>query len=142
MERGATVVMTRDTDKDLSLPERQAIISKEEPAIAVSIHYNSLPDNGDAEKTRGFGAFWYHPQAHSLATFLHNYVVKKLGRPSYGIFWNNLALTRPNAAPSVLLELGFMSNPQEFEEMLNPAQQKKMAQVLAQGITEWFRSVR
>nr|WP_230967964.1 N-acetylmuramoyl-L-alanine amidase [Nostoc sp. WHI] len=142
VKRGATVVMTREDDREVSLVERQAIINQEEPAIALSIHHNSLPDNGDAEKTKGFGAFWYHPQAHSLAIFLQTYVVKKLGKPSYGVFWDNLALTRPEAAPSVLLELGFMSNPDEFEQVVNPAEQKKMADAIAQGITEWVRSVR
>jgi N-acetylmuramoyl-L-alanine amidase len=142
VKRGATVVMTREDDKEVSLAERQAIISQEEPAIAISIHHNSLPDDGDAEKTKGFGTFWYQPQAHNLAIFLQNYVVKKLGKPSYGVFWNNLALTRPSAAPSVLLELGFMSNPDEFEQVVNPEEQKKMAKAIAQGITEWFKSVR
>ncbi|BAZ52124.1 cell wall hydrolase/autolysin [Nostoc sp. NIES-4103] len=139
---GATVVMTREDDRELSLVERQVIISKEKPAIAVSIHHNSLPDDGDAEKTKGFGVFWYQPQAHSLAMFLHNHVVKKLGKPSYGVFWNNLALTRPAAAPSVLLELGFMSNPDEFEQIMNPEEQKKMAKAIAEGITQWFMAVR
>ncbi|QLE48972.1 N-acetylmuramoyl-L-alanine amidase [Nostoc sp. C057] len=142
VKRGATVVMTREDDKEVSLAARQAIISKEEPAIAISIHHNSLPDDGDAEKTKGFAAFWYQPQAHSLAIFLQTYVVKKLGKPSYGVFWDNLALTRPAAAPSVLLELGFMSNPDEFEQVVNPKEQKKMADAIAQGITEWFKSVR
>ena len=139
VKRGAKVVMTREDDRDVSLGERQTIINKQEPAIAVSIHHNSLPDNGDAEKTKGFGTFWYHPQSHSLAVFLQNYVVKKLGKPSYGVFWNNLALTRPSAAPAVLLELGFMSSPDEFEEIVNPQAQKKMANTLADGITKWFK---
>jgi N-acetylmuramoyl-L-alanine amidase len=142
VKRGATVVMTRETDQDVSLPERQAIINREEPAIALSIHYNALPDAGDAENTKGVGMFWYHPQAHSLAIFMQNHLVEKLGRPSYGVFWNNLALTRPAAAPSVLLELGFMSNPNEFEWVTNPQEQKKLAKTLADGITEWFRSVK
>ena len=142
VKRGAKVVMTREDDRDVSLGERQVIINTEEPAIALSVHHNSLPDNGDAEKTKGFGTFWYHPQSHSLAVFLQNYVVKKLGKPSYGVFWNNLALTRPSAAPAVLLELGFMSNPYEFEEIVNPQAQKKMANTLADGITEWFKTVK
>jgi N-acetylmuramoyl-L-alanine amidase len=139
VKRGAKVVMTREDDRDVSLGERQTIINKQEPAIAVSIHHNSLPDNGDAEKTKGFGTFWYHPQSHSLAVFLQNYVVKNLRKPSYGVFWNNLALTRPSAAPAVLLELGFMSSPDEFEEIVNPQAQKKMANTLADGITKWFK---
>ncbi|QLE58911.1 N-acetylmuramoyl-L-alanine amidase [Nostoc sp. TCL26-01] len=137
---GANVVMTRETDKDVSLPERQAIINQELPAIALSIHYNSLPDDGDAENTKGVGTFWYHPQAHSLAVFMQNYLVRKLGRPSYGVFWNNLALTRPASAPSVLLELGFMSNPDEFEWVTNSQEQKKLAKTLAEGVSEWLRN--
>ena len=141
VNRGAIVVMTREEDVDLDLPPRVAMIQKEEPAIAVSIHYNALPDNGDAMNTKGVGAFWFHPQAHSLAVFLHNYLVTKLNRPSYGVFWNNLAMTRPAVAPSVLMELGFTINPEEFEWIANPAEQKKLGEAIAQGITEWFASV-
>jgi N-acetylmuramoyl-L-alanine amidase len=139
VKRGAKVVMTREDDRDLSLVERQVIINTEEPAIALSIHHNSLPDNGDAENTKGFGTFWYHPQSHSMAVFLQNYVVTNLRKPNYGVFWNNLALTRPSVAPAVLLELGFMSNPYEFEEIVNPQAQRKMASTLAEGITKWFK---
>ncbi len=142
VKRGATVVMTREDDQDVSLRERQKIIAREEPALALSVHYNALPDYGDAENTRGVGIFWYHPQAHSSAIFLHNYLVKKLNRPSYGVFWNNLALTRPAEAPSLLLELGFMSNPSEFEWVVNPKSQQKLANTLADGIVEWFKTMR
>lgn len=139
--RGANVVMTRVEDVDLDLPPRVEMIQKEAPAIAIAIHYNALPDNGDAINTKGVGAFWFHPQAHSLAMFLHNYLVAKLNRPSYGVFWNNLAMTRPAVAPSVLMELGFMINPEEFEWIVNQTEQKKLAEAIAQGITEWFASV-
>lgn len=139
---GATVYMTREEDKEVSLTERVAMIDKIEPAIAVSLHYNALPDGGDAMNTKGLAAFWYHPQAHSLAMFLHNYLVKKLNRPDYGVYWNNLALTRPATAPSVLLELGFMINPNEFEWIVNPQEQKKLAVAIAGGITQWLGSTR
>ncbi|WP_071190253.1 N-acetylmuramoyl-L-alanine amidase [Trichormus sp. NMC-1] len=139
VKRGATVVMTREDDRDVSLVERQEIISKEEPAISLSIHYNFLADDSKVEKTRGLVSFWYHPQAHSLAVFLHNYVVNKRLEPSYGVFWNNLALTRPSAAPAVLLEFRLMSNADEFEEVVNSQQQRKIAKTLADGVTEWFK---
>ncbi len=140
LARGATVYMTREDDREVSLQERVAMIDKLKPAIAISIHYNALPDGGDAMNTQGIGAFWYNTQAHSLAMFLHNYLVQELGRPSYGVFWNNLALTRPHTTPSVLLELGFMINPEEFEWVVNPQEQQKLAEAIADGITEWFGS--
>jgi N-acetylmuramoyl-L-alanine amidase len=114
------------------------MIDKLKPAIAISIHYNSLPDEGDAQNTQGVGTFWYNTQAHSLAVFMHNYLVNKLRRPSYGVFWDNLALTRPTTTPAVLLELGFMSNPVEFEWVTNPQEQQKLAGAIADGITQWL----
>jgi N-acetylmuramoyl-L-alanine amidase len=138
INRGANVILTRDKDQEVSLPDRVKMIEQNQPAISVSIHYNSLPDDGDFIKTKGMGAFWYHPQAANLAEFMHNYIVNKLGRKSYGVFWDNLALTRPNIAPSVLLELGFISNPEEFEWVINPQEQQKLAQIIAEGLTSWF----
>lgn len=138
VKRGATVVMTREADIDLDLAARVNQINQTEPAIALSIHYNALPDGGDAENTKGVATFWYQTQAHDLAMFLHDYLVKNLDRPSYGVYWNNLALTRPATTPSVLLELGFMINPTEFEWITNPQEQKKLAATLADGVTEWL----
>jgi N-acetylmuramoyl-L-alanine amidase len=135
--RGATVLMTREGDIDLYPQDRVALIDQLEPTIALSIHYNALPDAGDAENTAGVGTFWYNTQAHSLAVFLHNYLVETLDRPSYGVFWNNLALTRPTVAPAVLLELGFMINPNEFEWIVDPSEQEKLAEAIAAGVEQW-----
>ncbi len=138
VKRGATVVMTREQDVDLDLPVRIAAINKAEPTIALSIHYNALPDEGDAIKTKGVAVFWYQNQAHDLAEFMHNYLVQKLNRSSYGVYWNNLALTRPTVTPSILLELGFMINTEEFEWITNSEEQQKIVMALADGVSAWF----
>lgn len=140
IKRGATVYLTRETDKDVSLKERVDEINKLKPTLSLSIHYNALPDDGDAINTDGIGIFWYHPQAHNLSVFLHHYLVNKLNRPSYGVFWNNLALTRPHTAPSILLELGFLINPEEFEWIINSQEQEKLAQAIAEGISIWLQT--
>ncbi|MBD2580260.1 N-acetylmuramoyl-L-alanine amidase [Oscillatoria sp. FACHB-1406] len=140
--RGAKVYMTRDSDVDVSLQDRVAEINRLKPAISLSVHYNALPDGGNAENTQGIGMFWYNPQAHSLAVFLHNYLVEKLNRPSYGVFWNNLALTRPHTTPAILMELGFMINPWEFEWITNPGEQERLAAAIADGVVAWFEGER
>ena len=136
--RGATVVMTREGDDDLFPADRVEIIEQSEPTLALSLHYNALPDAGDALETTGIGMFWYYPQAHGLAAFLHDYLVETLDRESYGVYWNNLALTRPTVAPSVLLELGFMINPQEFEWIMDEDAQQALAIALAEGVEAWL----
>jgi N-acetylmuramoyl-L-alanine amidase len=135
--KGASVFLSREVDKFIELNDRQAIIDNLEPTLALSVHHNSLPDGGNPD-TKGFSTFWYHAQAQSLAMYLHNFVVKDTGRPSYGVLWDNLALARPASAPSVLLEWGFMSNPSEFEQISDPIEQQKMAKSIANGITEWL----
>lgn len=139
--QGAEVIMTREADIDLYPQDRAAMINQLEPTIALSVHYNALPDDGDAVNTAGIGTFWYNADAHSLAVFLHEYLVQTLDRPSYGVFWNNLALTRPTVAPAVLLELGFMINPTEFEWIVDPQEQDRLADALAAGVTQWFQTV-
>jgi len=136
--RGAKVVMTRTDDSDVDLATRVGKIDQEEPTLAISIHYNALPDDGDAINTVGVGAFWYNAQAEDFAKFISSYIANKLNRRNYGVYWNNLALARPTIAPSVLLELGFMINPVEFEWIIDPQQQKLLATTLADGITEWI----
>ncbi|MGF1538042.1 MAG: N-acetylmuramoyl-L-alanine amidase [Elainellaceae cyanobacterium] len=138
--RGATVHLTREGDEDLFPSDRVAMIEALEPTLALSLHYNALPDDGDAENTAGIGMFWYHAQAHDLAVFLHNYLTQTLDRPSYGVYWNNLALTRPAIAPSVLLELGFMIHPEEFEWIVDPQAQAALVDALADGIEQWVAS--
>jgi len=130
--------MTRTDDIDLDLAPRVAKIEQEEPTIAISLHYNALPDNGDALNTSGVGTFWYNLQSQDFAKFIHNYISQKLQRREYGVYWNNLALVRSTVTPAVLLELGFMINPDEFEWIIDPQQQKLLAKTLADGITEWM----
>lgn len=136
--RGATVIMTRQDDSASSPNDRANQITATAPTLALSLHYNALPDAGDALHTAGVGAFWFHAQARDLAQFLHDYLVDQLDRPSYGVYWNNLALTRPAVSPAVLLELGFMTNPGEFEWVQDPETQQEVADTLAAGLTEWL----
>lgn len=138
LSRGVGVVMTRETDLDVSLTERQQMIAQSEPAIALTIHHTSVEEDGDAEGSQGVRSYWYHPQSHGAAVFLHNYLVEQLERVAGGVFWNNLALTRPSEAPAVVLELGFMTHPQEFEWITDEDAQRALARVLADAIETWL----
>jgi len=140
-QKGATVFLTRSKDLDLSLDARVKMIEEIQPDLAISIHYNALPDGGNAMKTKGLSVFWYQPQASDLSLFLQDYLVKKLKRSSYGVYWKNLALTRPANTPSILLELGFMINPDEFDWIVNPQAQTRVARAIAEGLTAWFSNV-
>jgi len=137
---GATVYLTRTEDEDVSLVERVRQINTLQPAIALSIHYNALPDGGDPNKNQGISTFWYHPQAEALAQYLQGDLTQRLQRPTAGVYWNNLALTRPSIAPAVLLELGFMINPLEFEWIGDRQSQEKLIEALADSLKAWLQN--
>ncbi|NJM45281.1 MAG: N-acetylmuramoyl-L-alanine amidase [Alkalinema sp. RU_4_3] len=136
--KGATVVMTREGDIDLLPNDRAKMINQKELTVSLSLHYNALPDDGDAIKTKGMAMFWYHPQSHGLADFMQGFLTKKLGRSNYGVYWNNLAVTRPAVAPAILMELGFMINPDEFDWVRDPKEQVRLADAIAEGLMSWF----
>ena len=137
--RGAEVVMTRDDDADLWPDDRVAVIDATEPTIALSLHYNALPDGGDPIATRGISTFWYHPQAENLARVLHQNLTTRLDRDSYGAIWSNFALTRPSNTLAVLVEFGFAINPDEYDWIVDPRAQQDLAVTLAESLEEWMR---
>ncbi|NJN62141.1 MAG: N-acetylmuramoyl-L-alanine amidase [Coleofasciculaceae cyanobacterium RL_1_1] len=137
--RGARVVMTREDDADLWPHDRVAVIDATEPTIALSLHYNALPDGGDPIATRGISTFWYHPQAEDLARFLHDQLITRLDRDSYGAIWSNFALTRPSNTLAVLLEFGFAINPDEYDWIVDPGAQQDLAETLAASLEIWMR---
>lgn len=136
--RGAQVVMTREDDADLWPHDRVAVIDATEPTIALSLHYNALPDGGDPIATRGISTFWYHPQAEDLARFLHDQLITRLDRDSYGAIWSNFALTRPSNTLAVLLEFGFAINPDEYDWIVDPGAQQELAETLADSLETWM----
>ncbi|MEO0801248.1 MAG: N-acetylmuramoyl-L-alanine amidase [Cyanobacteria bacterium J06642_2] len=136
-QEGATVMLTRTTDTFVPLKPRAELQSDREPHLFLSIHYNALPDDGDAENTRGIATFWYYPHSRPLAQALHGQLLSDLGQPDYGHYFSSLAVIRATTAPSVLLELGFMINPEEFELITTPGHQEKTARAIVTALREY-----
>lgn len=136
---GAQVTMTRTTDSEtVSLDERVAIAVKSDADLLVSIHNNSLPDGRDPWKEHGTSSYWYHPQSTELARNLKDSVIAAVDFPDIGCRFQNLALCRPTAMPSVLVEVGFMIHPDEFAQMLDPRTQERVAEGLLKGIHKYL----
>jgi N-acetylmuramoyl-L-alanine amidase len=139
-QAGATVIMTRNEDKTVSLDQRNRVLAQRLPTIFLSIHNNALPDQADPLKKYGTSVYWYQMQSRSLAQTLHDQLIKDLGSPDYGFFWDSLAVIRPAEAPAVLLELGFMTHPEEYALLNRPDYQNRIAQSVAVGLEHWIWS--
>lgn len=140
---GATVIMTRSTEAEgPTLAQRVETAVKERCDLLLSVHNNALPDGRDPWAEHGTSSYWYHPQSIELAKTLKTALVKELGFPDFGTLYQNLALARPSQMPAVLVEVGFMINPDEFAQLIDPQVQKRAARALVNGIKTYLAADR
>ncbi|ATW27228.1 N-acetylmuramoyl-L-alanine amidase [Candidatus Formimonas warabiya] len=142
-QAGAVVIMTREDDSSFSpkkkadLDARIALAEKQQADIFVSIQGNAI------KSSRWTGAqTFYHPRSEESKK-LAVCIQQEMGR----ILKNTNRLARPHTGayilnqlkiPTVVVEVGFMSNPQE-EKMLNDTYyQGKVAWAVYAGIVKYF----
>lgn len=142
---GAKVVMTRQTDVDVYGPDASAtdelqartkIGNANHADVFVSIHINAF-----SNPTVG-GIATYYNQKTGYDAMLAQSIQDNLGNvgsfQDRGINAAGFYVIKRTTMPAVLMELGFISNPEE-EKMLNTPQiQQQMAQGIVQGLDDFF----
>lgn len=131
---GANVLMTRTVDEEVDLYDRVKFANYNDAQILLSIHNNSLPDGRNPYIEHGTSTYYYHSQALPLAKILHKAMLEDLGFDDFGLFWSSFVLTRPHEPLAVLLELGFMINPDEHAKIIDPEFQDRAAKSIARGL--------
>ena len=135
---GATVLMTRTTDIDISLEERLAASRRARPDLFISMHANSMPDNVDISKVDGFSVFYRDKHSQGISEAIFRNTLDTLGRNSKGLHVKNFYVVRGTWTPSVLIESGFVPNPVEFEWLIDDSHQLSLAKSIAQGVVKYF----
>ena len=139
--QGAIVVMTRESDEKVPLKKRVEITNESDSSIFVSIHGNALPDNLNPLEHRGTSVFYYYPQAKGLAVSILNAINKQAGTQNDGVRQGSLAVVRNTNALSVLIELGYLINPEDNALLVNDKFREKCAKAIAQGISDYLKSL-
>jgi N-acetylmuramoyl-L-alanine amidase len=138
---GFRVSLTRDTDQDLSLPARGDAVVQQQADMVLSIHHNALPDGRDPLKAEGASCFYYHafskPLAAALLTGLTDNRGSRFEVPNYGLFYDSLYMTRIHQTLAVLVEIGFFTNPAEFERLIDPEFQREAVRRLAAAARQY-----
>lgn len=138
--RGATVVLTRRTDDPVPLELRPVLARRAEAHAFVSIHLNALPDGINPLPPRfGSGTYWFHPMSAPLAQAVQAGLVRRLGLPDEGTFFDNLAVVRNSWVPSVLTEGAHIMQPLQEAWLRTPAFQAAYAQGILDGLEAFFR---
>lgn len=136
--RGAKVIMTRENDEEISLKDRVKFTRDKEAALLISIHANALPDGQDPSKNRGTSVYYYHKQAKPLADCILEAMTTQLGTQNDKVRQGSLALVRPTASVSVLIEVAYMINPDDYALLQDTDFQKKCAKAIADGIGKFL----
>lgn len=136
--RGAKVIMTREEDKTVSLQDRVDLAKKKDAAILLSIHANALPDGQDPIKNRGTSVYYYHNQAKNLAENILNSMTIRLGTQNDRVRQGSLALVRPTSSVSVLIEVAYIINPDDYALLLDKTFQQNCAKAIADGIETYI----
>jgi N-acetylmuramoyl-L-alanine amidase len=132
------VYLTRSADIDVALTDRQTMLLETEAHISISIHANALPEGRNPWAFEGVSTFYYHAHAKRLAQSILNKIVGQAKRPNDGLFFDNLALTRPSHCLAVLVEYGYFINPIEFPQLLKPSVQQQLVEATVQGVEALF----
>jgi N-acetylmuramoyl-L-alanine amidase len=150
-EQGALVLMTREEDKDLAgddvkgysrrkvedLKKRLEVINKSDIDFFISIHLNSIPS------ARWSGAqTFYYPQFKEnerAAKFIQDelkYNLENTKREAKPI--NHVYILKKAEKPGVLVEIGFLSNPAEKENLKKDSYQNKITASIYNGIMRYY----
>jgi N-acetylmuramoyl-L-alanine amidase len=151
-QAGAIVVMTREEDKDLADPstkgfskrktedllKRAQFIQQQKADLFVSIHMNAIPSS----KWRGAQTFYYpnHKDNPVLAALIQDEIKRNLqntDRVAKRVD-GEVYLLKTMKMPSALVEVGFLSNPDEAKRLASPDYQKKVAASIYQGILRYY----
>ena len=145
---GATVYMTRSTDTEVSpkganasdIEELQArcdVANNHNADIFISIHNDSFT-NGAAKGTTGYYYSRGSAKSRDLADKVRSGVIDQIGTQSRGTQSCNFYVVKHTDMPATLVEVAFISNPEE-EKLLNSDDgAQKAAQGIADGIADYF----
>lgn len=145
---GAKVVMTRSTDKDVygpwadADPELQARcdVANEAHANAfISIHIDSF-SNGSVDGTTAY----YNAKSSRdllLAQMMHQATMNSLAIPDRGVKSNDFYVNVNTTMPSVLMEMGFITNPHRLQMLTSSWGPKSIANSLFNGLVNYFAAI-
>jgi len=104
----------------------------------ISLHCNSIGTNQNGLKPNGIEIYYYENIAKSFSNTLLSHMVTETGRASRGVKFTNFRVTLNSCAPSVLVEMGFVTNPTEFDDLASKRGMFNMANAIGDGLIDYL----
>lgn len=125
--------LTRRTDVFLELKQRVKIANSQPADLFISIHANAASSSANGTET-----FYNRTTSAPLAGVLQRHMLAATGFKDRGARYGNFAVIRDTKMDAVLLEVGFISNPEEEKKLFDNDFQNRVALAIAQGICEYL----
>ncbi|HEX2684518.1 MAG TPA: N-acetylmuramoyl-L-alanine amidase, partial [Ferruginibacter sp.] len=133
--QGAKVIMTRTTEKFFDNKERILFYRDSMPDLLISIHLNSA---GDPIRVTGTSTFYRYVGFRNLSNAIYKRMLE-LGLKEYGNNSSfNFMLNSPTEYPNALVEMLFISNPEDEMKILDEGFQQQIADKIVQGIKDFL----
>jgi N-acetylmuramoyl-L-alanine amidase len=126
------VVMTRESDMYPTLPERVEIANGEKADLFISVHINSGPSSAKGTET-----YYNTAKSKTYANTVHKYLIQATGFLDRKVRTAGYYVIKNTKMPAILVEIGFISNPSEAQQMASEEFQKRVADALYNGIREF-----
>ena len=133
---GVRVIMTRNGDETVSLKERTDITNNENPDVFVSIHVNS----SESPNVVGIETHWYTNQSKQLAQIIQDSLSQSINTLNRGIMNSRFYVIHHTEVPSVLVEIGFISNDNDRCQLLSEDRQTATAKAISEGVLQFLNS--
>ncbi|WP_096203088.1 N-acetylmuramoyl-L-alanine amidase [Bacillus sp. FJAT-45350] len=138
-DAGVNVIMTRKTDTFLELSERVAIARQHNADSFISIHANAA----GSEAAHGTETYWNRTasdkESKELAEKIQKHLIATLKTRDRGVKEGNFHVIRETRMPSVLVELGFITNRSEAQRMSTNTFHEEAAEAIYKGIVEFYQ---
>lgn len=123
--------------KKTDMKRRVEIVKKAKADVVVSIHLNSFRDR----KRRGIQVFFGDENSKSFALLMQSQLNEKFnvvdaGR-NFSILKTDKYILNESPCPAIIIECGFLSNPDDEKNLLDDEYQHRLAQGIYEGLLLW-----
>jgi len=143
-KQGHNVILTREAESQEyreiqpELRRRVDLAASSNADILISIHVNQYPDSSCSGAQTFYNAS--NDESKRLALLIQEELIKLDPNNHRKALSKDLFILRESEVPSALVEVGFISNPNDRQKLQDPSYQQELAKAIAAGIRRYFKN--
>ncbi|HWP52023.1 MAG TPA: N-acetylmuramoyl-L-alanine amidase [Clostridia bacterium] len=137
---GATVLLPEQLDLNSRFNERMQPAISGRADLFISLHCNATVANANGNNATGTEVFYYEGIGKKLGESLLPAMISHTGRANRGVKYYAFRVTLNSLAPSVLMEMGYMVNPTDYDNLCSKEGIYQTALAVGDGIVNLLKA--